>query len=285
MSHVPEGVDDLSRLNVVAREVLLDCLDALAHHAPALTVVGAQAIHLRSADIDLTVATFTSDADFSLDPGRLEDEPLLEQAMAAAGFKRKVDWPGQWYVSRRVGTAIADIGVDLLVPKSVAGRPGRRSVDIDPHDRGAAGKADGLEPTLIDFDVMDVTNLRPVADVGFRSRSARVAGPAALLVAKSYKIAERHEQRRRLENKDAGAVVRLMMATDPRDAASRFEALLASGRTAEVTTNGLRKLRELFGGARTPGTAMALDALAGDPIESQVADIAAAYLDGLPQVP
>ncbi|OLT19918.1 hypothetical protein BJF78_10125 [Pseudonocardia sp. CNS-139] len=269
---------------MVAREVLLDSLDALVEHASAITVVGAQAIYLRSADVDLTVATFTSDADFSVDPDLLESEPLLQQAMTAAGFMRKDRWPGQWYASRRVGSTTADIGVDLLVPMSVAGRPGKRGVDIPPHDKRAAGKADGLEAALLDADVMDIATLRPVGTEGHRVRSARVAGPAALLVAKAHKIAERREQLRPLENKDSGDVVRLMMATDPDDVASRFQALLKNERTAMATAAGIAKLRGLFGGVRTVGTLMAVKALAGDPIEDQIASVVGAYLEALPDI-
>ncbi len=72
-----------------------------------------------------------------------------------------------------------------------------------------------------------------------------------------------------------------MMATDPNEVAARFRALLADGRTAGVTRKGLSQLHALFGGARTAGTRMAVEALAGDPIENQIPGIIGAYLDGL----
>jgi hypothetical protein len=283
VSRVPDGVENLPELTIVAREVLLDSLDVLADHAPALTVVGAQAIYLRSADVDLTVATFTSDADLTLDPDLLESEPLLQDVMTAAGFVRKDDWPGQWYTTREVDNTVAHIGVDLLIPTSVAGRPGKRGVDIPPHDRRAAGKAHGLEAALVDANIMEITSLRPVDSDGYRVRSTRVAGPAALFVAKAHKIAERYDNGE-LTRKDAGDVLRLMMATEPDDVARRFEVLLANERSASVAAAGLGRLRRYFGGARTAGTEMAVDALAGDPIQTQIPDIAVAYLDALSEL-
>lgn len=282
MSRVPDGVEDLSELTIVAREVLLDSLEVLADHAAAVTVVGAQAVYLRSADVDLTVATATSDADLALDPALVDDEPLLQEVMAKAGFVRKPDWPGQYYTSRKVGTTTANIGVDLLLPESLAGRPGRRGVDLPPHDKRSAGKASGLEAALVDADLMEIASLRP-NDADRRARTGRVAGPAALLVAKAYKIAERYDKGE-LTRKDAGDIVRLMMATEPGDVASRFQSLLANERTAEVTVLGLERLHRLFGGTRTAGTTMAVEALAGDPIEGQVPDIVVAYLSTLPHV-
>jgi hypothetical protein len=268
----------------VAREVLLDGIEALAEHAQAVTIVGAQAVYLRSANVDLTVPSFTSDADLSIDPERLRSSPLVEEAMTAAGFVRHASEPGQWYTSRQVGSAVADIAVDLLVAQGVAGRPGRRGADISPHDRRAARQVDGLEAALLDADVLDVASLAPIGDGAHRVLPARVAGPAALLVAKAYKIDQRINEAgpRRLDNKDAGDIVRLMMATDPSAVAKRFERLFEDTRTANVTVEGIRKLRSLFGGAQTSGTVLAMEAMAGDPIEDQIPNIAAAYMDVLP---
>jgi hypothetical protein len=53
MSKIPDGVDP-DALNVVARRVLLDGLDALSEHLDAITVIGAQAVHLRTPDAAVT---------------------------------------------------------------------------------------------------------------------------------------------------------------------------------------------------------------------------------------
>lgn len=279
MSKFPEGASDPTAVNVVARKVLLDGLEALSSQSDAVTVVGAQAVYLRSVDIELVVASFTSDADLGIDPTHLADMPLIEEAMRDAGFARN-DQPGQWTKSERVGSVVTDIAVDLLVPETYAGR-GSRSVEMPPHDRMAARRVDGLEAAVVDFDVMEIAAFDPADS---RRLDARVAGPAALLIAKAHKIAERANEpgQGRLVAKDAGDVIRLMLATDEDEAVSRFEMLLAEQRTQAVTEAGLRKLRDLFGAAATLGTTMAAEALAGDPMADQVQLIGPAFLQVLP---
>lgn len=88
VSKIPQGMGDGQSLYVVARRVLLDALVALHDQDNAITIVGAQAIYLRSVDLDLSVAAYTSDADLGLDPQHLVDEPRLQQAMTNAGFVR-----------------------------------------------------------------------------------------------------------------------------------------------------------------------------------------------------
>ncbi|GDY45060.1 hypothetical protein SANT12839_059420 [Streptomyces antimycoticus] len=55
MAKIPEGVDP-RQLTVVARRVLLDGIDALSDHLPALTIVGAQAVYLRTPDAAISNA-------------------------------------------------------------------------------------------------------------------------------------------------------------------------------------------------------------------------------------
>jgi hypothetical protein len=280
VSKIPEGVDR-HELNVVARRVLLDALHALADQRGAITIVGAQAIDLRSVEVNLAVASYTSDADLGIDPDLLGGHPLLEAAMEHAGFSRTdPNQPGTWTRPERVGRTVQNIAVDLLVPESLSGG-GRRSVDIPPHDRMAARRVPGLEAVVIDADFMAVSSLEPQIDA--RTIQARVAGVAALLVAKAYKIHQRANEpdQRRLTNKDAGDVLRLMMNTDPADITDRLDTLLADARTAEVTRRGLGYLRELFSAPRTLGTNMAVDALEAVVNEATVRAIAPAYLAAL----
>lgn len=283
MARIPAGVEqgDYPELQVVARTVLLDGLEALVEHSDAVTVIGAQALYLRSADVNLSVAAFTTDADLGLDPDRLQDSPLIEDAVTSAGFVLRSDQPGLWVTTRKVAGRPVDIGLDLMVAEAFAGRGGR-SVQIPPHDKTVGRRAPGLEATAVDFDPMPITSLNPTEDP--REIVANVAGPAALLVAKAYKLHERVAAGRaeRIVDKDAGDVVRLMLGVDPTDTAARFDVLLADPRAGEVSANGLRLLRELFAGSRTPGTEMAVRALAGDRIASRVDPIASAYLEALP---
>lgn len=53
----------LTPLYVQARRVLLDALEALARHADALVLVGAQALYVHAGEADLAVAPFTRSAE------------------------------------------------------------------------------------------------------------------------------------------------------------------------------------------------------------------------------
>lgn len=282
MSKVPEGVDRQD-LNTVARRVLLDALEALRSQADAVTIVGAQAVYLRSPEVPFSaVASFTSDADLSLDPQRLGDAPLLEQAMTDAGFVRRSEHDaGLWVRTERVGNTVADIPVDLLVPESLS-PGGRRSVKIPPHHKMAARRVPGLEAAVVDSDPMEVRSLDPYVDE--RVVHAKVAGPAALLVAKAYKIHQRAGEngQSRLADKDAGDVLRLMMSdAGPDEVAERFKVLLDDPRSGETTRTGLSFLEELFGAPATLGTEMAVAALAGVVDAGRVRALAPAYVAAL----
>jgi hypothetical protein len=61
-------------------------LTALAPFGRAVIVAGAQAIYLLTGDADLAVAPYTTDADLTLDPSLLGDEPEL-----GAGTARGTD--------------------------------------------------------------------------------------------------------------------------------------------------------------------------------------------------
>ncbi|MFE0021768.1 hypothetical protein [Amycolatopsis sp. NPDC059021] len=121
-----------------------------------------------------------------------------------------------------------------------------------------------------------------------RSISVHVAGPAALLVAKAHKIRDRYEARldkpHRLVGKDASDVYRLMVTTPVSEVADSFRALVADTRVGAVTSSGLRHLRELFGGADTPGVRLAIEALAGDIPERRIRALAPAFVNALPNV-
>ncbi|MFD0202044.1 MULTISPECIES: hypothetical protein [Saccharothrix] len=85
MSKIPEGVD-VADLTIVARDVLLDGLEALRDHLPSITVVGAQAVYLRTQDARIAVAAHTSDGDLAIDPRTLDSEPLIPERLRAAGL-------------------------------------------------------------------------------------------------------------------------------------------------------------------------------------------------------
>jgi len=178
---------------VVARSVLLDALEALGEQLGAIVVVGAQAIYLHSGAIDLAVPEFTADADLTIDPALLRETPEIESALRAARFERG-NRVGSWIAYRDIAGVRAKVEVDLMVPEAVAGRR-RRAAQLPGHAKHVARKARGLEAALVDKAITTIGALDP--DDG-RFVAVSVAGPAALLISKLHKIAERvSEQRQR----------------------------------------------------------------------------------------
>lgn len=235
----PPGVSSGDIL-VRSRSALLDALAALDAHRDAVIVIGAQAVYLRTAGSPVALAETTKDSDLALDPRVLEDDPLLEQAMGSAGFYRDPvsGQPGAWLNP-------AGIPVDLTVPEALAGAGTRntRGARIPPHDRRATRRARGLEAAVIDNTVMNVTALDPADSRAYR---VRVAGPAALLVAKLHKIAERISAPHRLNDKDAHDTYRILVDADTAELARMFRLLVRDPISSEVTEQAAEHLATLF---------------------------------------
>lgn len=253
-------MNDTDDLYVLARNVLLDALDALGTHRDAVVLVGAQAVYLRVGEADLAVAPFTTDGDLAIDPARLGEIPPLEKALIAAGFYPKTkDSVGIWLAKRAtMANPGIDVAVDLLVPASVSptGRRSARAARLAGHDPRVARVVEGLDGALVDCDTMAIAAL----DASDKRRfEVRVAGPAALLVAKAHKINDR-QGTARLSDKDALDVLRLLRGTDTNELASRYERLLADQRSAEAAQAGLKLIREQFGGRSGAGVEMVIRA-------------------------
>lgn len=159
--------------------------------------------------------------------------------MKAAGFLPSANGqPGAWITP-------GGIPVDLMVPDAVAGPggPSTRGARLPPHDRKAMRRARGLEAALIDNQQMEIRALDPVDG---RVVRVRVAGPAALLVAKIHKIWERRDSPHRLNDKDAHDAYRLLRAVGTEELAGAFVALRDAEVCHEVTLEAIEHLRELF---------------------------------------
>lgn len=244
----------------MARNGLLDALEALEPHVGALVIVGAQAIYLHTGSLEVALAEYTTDGDIAVDPDLLSSEPLVEEAMRTAGFTPD---------PRRsaVGSWISPQGVpvDLMVPEAVAG-VGRRGVRVPPHDSTAMRRARGLEAALVDNSKMVIGALDAAADA--REFEVSVAGPAALLVAKLHKIHDRIESPSRLDNKDAHDTYRLLRSVETEGLSAAIGHLLGQTVSAQVTREALDHLGALFAqgpGARGSVMAGAAEDLVGDP--------------------
>ena len=256
---------------VAARSALLDALQALAAQRDALVLVGAQAIYLHTGAAAVGLAEATKDCDLAIDPRELDDDLLLDDAMTAAGFHRDLahPQPGAWL-------SPTGIPVDLMVPEALAGGGGRRGARIPPHSRHATRRTPGLEAVLVDYAPMTITALDP-ADT--RTATIKVAGPAALLVAKLHKLGERSDDSGRLIDKDAHDIYRLLVATDTELLATRLIELSNDSLAGLATTGAIDYLRDLFGSTDALGASMAgrAEELVGDPV---VVTAAAAALAG-----
>jgi hypothetical protein len=246
----------LDPIYVAARKGLLDALDALAPHREALILVGAQAIYLHVGEADLAVAPYTTDGDLALDPRALGPDPRIKEAMETAGFHLK-DPPGLW-------RSQSDIQIDLLVPDAVGGA-GSRAARLGVHGNQVARKARGLEAALVDKAEHRISALDP-ADA--REHRLAIAGPAALLVAKLHKLAERIEDPKRLKPKDALDVLRLLRAVPAAKLAAKLAVLVGDEVSQVVTTEAIGQLRTLFGAAGGVGSQLAARAVEGldDPL-------------------
>ncbi len=246
----------MDKLYILARRVLLDALDALGAHRDAVILVGAQAVYLRTGDADLAVAPYTTDGDLVLDPAVLGLTPPLETALRQAGFSPKsCDSVGAWVTSRPSdeGTSV-EVVVDLLVPASVSPGKGRRAARLSGHDPKVARIVAGLEGALIDADILTLTALESEDS---RKFDIRVAGPAALLVAKMHKLNDR-KGTDRLSDKDALDVFRLLRGTSTEDMCRRMKSLQEDVRSASAAAEGIRILRELFGTVDARGIGLAV---------------------------
>jgi hypothetical protein len=269
-------VDELYR---DSRRALLDALEALAGQRDGLILVGAHAVYVYTGEADVAIATRTKDSDLAIDPALLLADPLLEEAMAAAGFYRDLvsAQPGQWL-------SADGIPVDLLIPTSLADPKGSRGARIPPHSDRAARKVKGLEAAVVDnrdhtIEALDRADTRRIP--------IKLAGPAALCVTKAHKLGERAASSPgRLLDKDAHDVYRLLRATETAEVVVGFGLLLGDPRSEQVAREALAYLEDLFAGADSLGSVMAGRAEQGvgdpDTVAASVAALVSDLLDALP---
>lgn len=260
-------------LYVLARTALLDALEALGPQRDAVILVGAQAIYLHTGSVDLAVPEYTTDADVVIDPALLRDLPELELALSSAGFFRGPR-VGAWAITKHLDGRPVDVEIDLMVPEAVGGS-GRRAARLVGHKDQVARKARGLEAALVDKQTVALSALER-NDV--RTFAIAVAGPAALLVAKLHKIEDRlvAGRPRRLDDKDALDVLRLLQAVPTAALARSFRELVQDAIAQEVTQESLASLRTRFAGARGVGSQMAVRAAGPLADADAVADSCAA---------
>ena len=251
----PPGGSDLL---VLARRVLLDAIQALEGQRDALILIGAQAIYIHTEAAPIALPEATKDSDIAIDRRQLVDDPLLEEAMTRAGFRSGAN-PGSWLSS-------FDVPVDLMMPETMSDPGGTRGARKPPHSPRATRRAAGLEAAIVDNDWREISSL-DVTDG--RKFMMRVAGPAALLIAKMHKLGERHNANiARLVDKDAHDVYRLLTVVPTESLAATLASLREDDLAREAAETGLRYLSDLFAaGPDALGCVMAgrAEELIGDP--------------------
>ncbi len=214
-----------------SRRAIINVIDVLAAHAESLTLIGAHAILLRTADLDVPLAQ-TGDGDLGVTPGLVGDLPSIEALLVAASYEhRTTARPGLWGrgpYEDRVGNAQFREKIDLLAPHGLSGTTSRsrRSVPAlqSHHGRLTVGNALGLELAAFNRSVMTITDfVEPKL-----SAAIHVAEIPALLLAKGAKVGERLGEPRKGEvrDKDIGDLWRLMAVAEPGQTAETIASFL-----------------------------------------------------------
>ncbi|HUX65551.1 MAG TPA: GSU2403 family nucleotidyltransferase fold protein [archaeon] len=230
---------------IEARKALLDVLEALGKHRDSAVLIGAQALYIHTTEFKSPVAAFTQDADLAFNVQTISTSPSIEIIMRGAGFELGEDGnPGRWFSQ-------TNVPVDIMIPKKLAGK-GSRSAEFPNHGTRTARSAEGIEGCLVDHSIRVIGSDDP-GDA--RSFEIFVAGPSAILIAKSFKIYERLEAGRTLKDKDSHDVYRLLSAVNMEVLTAGLAKLLTDPLSEEVTHRGLQYIQELFAdGASAPGS-------------------------------
>jgi len=200
---MPES--SIPREYVTARRVLLDCLQLLSAQSDALVLVGAQAIYLQTPALDVGLPASTTDGDIAIDPGLLFENPDLAEVLESAGFRPHTS-PGTWFSPEGVP-------IDLMVPSGALPSSSRRTASLEGQSGRTARRTSGLELALHDNKRMELRALDPKDT---RVALVKVASPAALVIAKLIKLAERMSGPKpdRVLAKDASDVLRMLRYND-----------------------------------------------------------------------
>jgi hypothetical protein len=247
----PEGDYFFFSNDVVrSRGILLDTLHALEAQRESLTVVGAHAVYERTKSLTSELEMdSTRDADIGVFPELLASAPLVGEVMSELGLEpASQDRPGVWGLKSEQGLDLRErLTVDLLAPDALAGGTGRRSADTGAHGTKIVSRTKGTELTLIDRDVLNLDSFGLGTPI-----DAHVAGLAALIAAKAWKLFDRLdpiELRRnaaRLRPKDAGDLWRLLATSDPRIVRATFEEGKSNPRIGSAVTQAKLNLESLL---------------------------------------
>lgn len=249
---------DLEIEIVTSRRALIDVIIGLADQSEALVVLGGHAvIEVTQGVPALPPDDTTRDGDLGVIPQLLSDDPNISARMIELGYEAAhPDRPGVWSpVSQRDRSIHDRDSVDLIAPMSLA-RDGLttsrdiRAARVGAHGKRAVSATHGTELSFLDRQWRTLRSFDGGPTVG-----AFVAGPAALLCAKAYKIHDRldpTELRRnadRLRPKDFADLYRLILAATPEEARGIFSQAAGHPEVGEAVALGRQYLLEILGDA------------------------------------
>jgi len=211
-----------------SRRAIINAIEVLAAHVESLTLVGAHAVMLRTADLDVPRMP-TGDGDLGVTPGLVGDLPSIETLLAGAGYEhRTTARPGLWgrepYDEPDGGRSYRE-KIDLLAPRGLAGTVSRTKRGVPAlqgaHGKLAVGNARGLELAAFNrsrLTIVDFADARLSAEIF-------VAEIPALILAKGSKVGERLLEPRQgpIRDKDLGDLWRLMSVADPAETTQVIE--------------------------------------------------------------
>ncbi|UFS58452.1 hypothetical protein [Subtercola endophyticus] len=235
---------------VQSRKLLLEVLTAFEGQKEALTVIGAHAVFERVKHMtgDLAMDS-TRDADVAVLPQLVTAVPQVGEVMASLGLElASPSRPGVWgRSSDSRGDLHGRLTIDLIAPAALAGN-GRRAARIEgEHGKNSVSKTAGVELVLVDRSLLTLESF----DTSGASAEVYVAGVAALLCAKAYKLHDRLNARElvrkpdRLRPKDAGDMWRLMKVSAGAAVRATFDEAAADPRIGEAVALGAQHLNEL----------------------------------------
>jgi len=246
---------------IAARRALLDVLNLLHSQRHGLVLVGAQAVYLRAPALDRQQPTFTTDGDLAIDPDLLSEDPDVGALLLESGYERGPN-PGAF-------VSPSGIEIDLMVPEGLLPVSSRRSAPLAGQSRFTARRTPGLELALVDSTEVPIGALE---DADPRLIAIRVAGAAALCVAKLIKLEERLDggRRDRIISKDADDLLRLLRYCDAEAIGARLRELSETPSLAPVIARATEYLRVNLSQRSSTLVALAVEARAPNETDQQV---------------
>ncbi|HTU68830.1 MAG TPA: hypothetical protein VMF11_00800 [Candidatus Baltobacteraceae bacterium] len=226
----------------ISRATLIDALRALAPlSSDGFILVGAQAVYLRSSQVELPIPAYTLDGDVVVDPRKIRRPRVIADSLEAAGFALR-GHNGLYHRYRAPLEHLRATEIDVFVPARFDADwnlEGYNSRDV-----AAVMSQAGLELALVDHSPMPLEAIsEPRAPL-----VVEVAGITALVVGKAWKLGERHAQGPEEFSKvakDVLDVYRLLQGSNPSQLVIALQAIPRERRYSETAHQAVDYLRAL----------------------------------------